>query len=482
MSGFGDEQRNTGGVSMSPLTDGERAHVLEVSAEFNRRHQVTERDARWRHLRPLIEADLPTLHLDDVSGIPFLQDIVGIEYYQLRARVRAGSGDVFAATCPDPGLESYEAYNRTHLGLGEARLIHAPHSPAIEVAAGCRASGCFETLVGLAQQHGGLMVHPYMGIEAVWALADAIHHAAGVPVGVIAPAPGATWFANDKLTFTDFVRAILGNEAVVPSLVGDSPQALAGHLIRLAQHHDHVALKMLRCASAMGNKVFRAAEIAVPRPQLVEKIQRFLHEKEWEVGSKVLAVAWEPATASPSAQMWIPADTQLPPSVDGVYEQLLEGPNKMFLGSVPSQLGHRINHRVARASSMIALGYQALGYVGRCSFDTIIHGDTLRFIECNGRWGGTSTPMHLLDRVFPRGRPPYRAQDVVIPSLNGATFSDLMCRLGPHLYDRRTQTGRYILYNVGSLTQYGKFDVIALGDDLDQAATALERHLPSLLT
>ena len=42
----------------------------------------------------------PSLQLDDVSGIPFLSDIAGVEEYQHRARLRARAGDLFAAVTP----------------------------------------------------------------------------------------------------------------------------------------------------------------------------------------------------------------------------------------------------------------------------------------------------------------------------------------------------------------------------------------------
>ena len=45
---------------------------------------------RWRGRR-----DTPTLHLDDVSGIPFLVGVPGVEEYQHRARLRCGDGDLF---------------------------------------------------------------------------------------------------------------------------------------------------------------------------------------------------------------------------------------------------------------------------------------------------------------------------------------------------------------------------------------------------
>ncbi|MDH3846096.1 MAG: hypothetical protein OES69_19310, partial [Myxococcales bacterium] len=43
----------------------------------------------------------PTLQLDDVSAIPFLIDIAGVEEYQHRGRLRAGDHDVYVTVTPE---------------------------------------------------------------------------------------------------------------------------------------------------------------------------------------------------------------------------------------------------------------------------------------------------------------------------------------------------------------------------------------------
>ncbi|MEO1269830.1 MAG: hypothetical protein AAFX99_17215 [Myxococcota bacterium] len=89
--------------------------------------------------------------------------------------------------------------------------------------------------------------------------------------------------------------------------------------------------------------------------------------------------------------------------------------------------------------------------------------------------------MHLVDRLFPGGRPAYRARDVMDPQLKGLSFRELAERLGDNLYDPRTGRGRFVLYNMGMLEPYGKLDVIALGHTIEDATVALEEQLPTLL-
>jgi len=169
-----------------------------------------------------------------------------------------------------------------------------------------------------------------------------------------------------------------------------------------------------------------------------------------------------------------------------VYEQLLEGEEKIFLGSRPSLLPREINETLVTASIRVAVGLQELGYVGRCSFDFIVvdcpsNDFRVKFVEANGRWGGTSTPMRLVDRIVKGPRPAYRAQDFMDHGLIGVSFPEILKRVGDDLYDPASGKGRFVFYNVGPLTRSGKLDVIALGRTPDEAEEALGSDLPRLL-
>jgi hypothetical protein len=206
----------------------------------------------------------------------------------------------------------------------------------------------------------------------------------------------------------------------------------------------------------------------------------------WQGDEDLIACAWLDATASPSTQLWIPPSGQGTPRVDGIYEQLLEGEACVFLGSRPSTLSAAVNGALTQASLALAEALQALGYVGRCSFDFVVvdSGDgpaTVHFTECNGRWGGTSTPMALVDRLLPGPRPTYRAQDVLFDALVGRPLPSICDALGDALYRPSQGTGRYILYNVGPLAASGKLDVVALGATPQAADDALMKQFPEYL-
>ncbi len=435
------------------------------------------------------EDDRPVLHLEDVTGIPFVDGVPGVEEYQHRARVRATDGDLFAAgTRP---AEGYEDYNQQHLQLGDTRFIYASHpDDPRAVARACAQTDAFSTLCDVATDRGGLLIHPYMAIDTVWQLARKLHRHTDQPISVLGPPTPALWVANDKSHLSHVVSEALSPDWLVQTKRSSDPDTLTDELASMARRCDHVGLKRTRCASAMGNAVFDASEIRQQsRDQLRHQVDHFLERTRWTPDEDVLVVEWRPTDISPSTQLWIPPIDQGEPRLEGVYEQLLEGPEKVFLGSQPSTLPDAVNHAIAQASLQVSAVFQALGYVGRCSFDFIITGDLhgdfqAAFTECNGRWGGTSTPMHLVDRLldFPESRPDYIATDYYLPDSHAAmTFGDLRQALDEHLFDPLTGDGRFVLYNVGPLSECAKFDIISFGDDPEDARHGLQHILPSTL-
>ena len=465
------------------LPDLERARQAgrSLAADMDLARQVEPFDGRrWREG----VAPHPTLHLDDVSGIPFVSDVAGVEEYQHRGRLRAGDHDVYVTVTREP--EGYESYCRNVLAMGAPEhLVADPVGPPIRVARACTRGRTYARLVELTRDRGGMAIHPYMGIEDVWALASRLAVDGHGDVRVLGPPPPVTWVANDKAVFDELVTRVLGRQALVETRVGRDPSTISADLSAMAQHHRKVGLKRTRCASAMGNAVFTSDEVRPP-PSARRAVEDFLERTEWPKGEEVLIVAWLESDVSPSTQLWIPPRGTGEPRLDGIYEQILSGEERVFVGSRPSSQPHDVNRTLAKDAIQVATALQEMGYVGRCSFDHLLIGNPhddfdVVFTECNGRWGGTSTPMSLLDRLFPGSRPPYRAQDVVYPQLVGAELKDLLGLAGETAFDPETGRGRFIFYNLGPLDRHGKFDVISIGSDQQDAERGLLEILPELL-
>jgi hypothetical protein len=89
--------------------------------------------------------------------------------------------------------------------------------------------------------------------------------------------------------------------------------------------------------------------------------------------------------------------------------------------------------------------------------------------------------MTLLDRLLHGPRPAYRAQDVVFPELIGASLTDLLELVGDLVFHTGSGQGRFIFYNVGPMHGHGKFAVISIGEDQDDAERGVLEILPKRL-
>lgn len=483
-------RKETVAYPRDPATADRIAAVAERTAP---EYGFTAAADRWKpyavtsdHLR----APSTVLALDDYSEIPFVQAVVGASWYEYRARVRCGDGDCYAVARRP--VDGYEDYNRRYLGLGRARVVHLdPSESRFDLARQLAADrGAFDGLVALARNECGLLLHPYMAIEAVWELAGSIADAAGVPVRVLGPLPEVSRFANDKSRFSELVVRLLGAEAITRTATSTDPHQVAELMREYAGRYDSLALKMPSCASGMGNRIFDSHDLrGKPMGTFRDLVDRFLEEKEWDGREELLVVRWHrDVLESPSTQCWIPPLDGGDPVIDAVYEQFLVGEERIFEGAMLSKLPEPLRHDFMVKSWVVCRALQQLGYVGRCSFDGLVVGRTMdvarvKFVECNGRWGGTSTPMHLMTRVFGDFRSvPYKAQDYVDPRLRGLEFGHLMEIFGDELFDRRTGTGRVLLYNVGGVTEHGKFDVVVTGRDYADIGRFIEARIPALIT
>lgn len=347
----------------------------------------------------------PSLILEDHSGIA-LFDPEEETAYAYRALLLAGAGDqIVIGVRRTP---AFERYCSEVLRLGSVDVLSAgAASRHRSLAARClRDAELLERVAVKAQAAGGLNLLPYMGSGGVWALAGAIAARSGVEVRVGAPPPRLTGRVNDKLWFAERVTEVLGRQAMPAAYPAFNPWALTRRVLALAKHHASIAVKLPDSASSIGNFVFESESVLrLPPLRVLNRLRDVLHGAGWRGRFPLLVTGWEQSVAAnPSVQLWIPESEAGPPLVEGIFEQRLAGEAGQFAGAAPSDLPLGWQQRLAVEASRLAWLFQDLGYFGRCSCDAILVGENaaswqLHWIECNGRWGGTSIPMTLANRL-----------------------------------------------------------------------------------
>ncbi len=475
---------------MSPIPIVEQIDVAVDSQQCARAERLAEQLLREQprlrvndSLQPLIVQRLdaaPTLHLDDLAGIPLINRFDDFSYSEDRARLRAGDGDLVASCTPANDL--FERYCSDRLQLGEVKWLHPDErGDPMRVATACWSDRQVRQELVTALKRGGLRyLHPYIGSTPVWTLATLLSKASGRPLQVLAPPPSLTAAVNDKNWFADVAKRLLGRSAIPETYRAYSLAGLAHAVRYLAAHAEQLVIKIPDSAGGAGNLVLNAAEICnLTHGDCKRQLRELLQPLRWKGGSALLVGTWESDVLStPSCQIWVPPEAQGLPVVEGVFQQLLESREGVFLGAYPIPELTAVTRAFTADAWLLARLFQRLGYRGRCSFDAIVvgaHPANARheFIECNGRWGGASIPMTLMNRLFgDRAAMPYAVSRCELPGLERISFAALLEALADELYDARTNRGRLVLFNPDGLRESG-IDMIVLGASVEEATQAL---------
>jgi hypothetical protein len=470
----------------SPSTD-LLNRVQALSEELRAERRELTPDKEFRPLIPDRLEDAPTLQLDDLSGTKQSAIRSDSSYLEGRARLRAQEGDLLVTGIPPaPG---YETYCRESLGLGKTTWLH-PEAALEELHL---ASLCWKdrkvrrTLVHACRSHSLLYIHPYMGSLSVWRTADLLHRSSRRTLKVIGPHPGLAAWVNNKADFARTASRLFGEMSIPPTRVANNLALLSKRVREVAAKSPVIGLKLPSAAGGAGNLVLEAERFrGLSLESIRTELKKLFNEMGWSAGGRLIVGSWETDVLSaPSAQLWIPPELEGPPVVEGIFEQEFSSRQGMFAGARPATFPAQLNQEIANRCWLLALLFQRLGYIGRCSFDLILVGESLEqsrleFIECNGRWGGTSLPMTLMNRLFGDWtRQPFVVTSVHVKGLNRLEFVQLLEHFAGEIFDHRTGEGRLIFFNPERIRARSRISLIALGSSLSEAEQLAKVDFPA---
>jgi hypothetical protein len=322
-----------------------------------------------------------------------------------------------------------------------------------------------------------------MGSRAVWQLALLLRQAAGRSLQVIAPPPALTSWVNDKVAFAQTVEQLFGAKALPPTTCAANFTSLAHRVRGMASSADTIVVKHPESAGGHGNFILEGRRI---RGRALGAVRDLLRRAlpDWKQDRPLLVSHWEePVLQSPSLHVWVPPLPQGPPIVEGIFEQRLLQGTHSWRGAVAAQLPECTTQRMVDRCWLMAYLYQRLGYVGRCSFDILLVGTdpeqaAPHLLECNGRWGGASLPMTLMNRLFGDwATRDFAVGTITPPPGRYPTLTGLLDALDA--WDVRTARGSVILSNPGCLAAGFGFEAITLGSDRAEAIDRAEREVPA---
>jgi hypothetical protein len=469
----------------APSSEAQRAAgaAVDLARELARDERLAS-DRRVDDLRPRRFEPAPSLCLAD-SRQPSLshRHPSRAALIQLRARTRAGDGD-FVATwrSPEPAWASY--CTRT-LGLGEPRWLHPrPSGRAPRLPTDCWIDRDVRGELVAALRGGRLRyLQPYQATQPVWQLARLLRAKSGRRVEVVGPPPGLSACVNDKVWFARQVHRLFGDRYLPPTRSAGNLATVTHMVRRLAETSRSVVVKLPDASGGTGNLVLDATEI---RGRTLGETRGWLRIRlaplDWHGESELLVSGWESdVLQSPSSQLWIPPAGEGEPVVEGIFEQIVGGRRGEFLGTRPAHLPQRILDDIVDHSWLLARLFQELGYTGRCSLDLLLVGATLadsrvELIESNGRWGGTSLPMSLVQRLTGDwARTPFTVRSFTVPGLERVGAAEVLACLDPELYTAELPERRLVLFNMTAHEAGREIAALAFGADAIEREEYLTR-------
>jgi hypothetical protein len=471
------------------LTSREQSRCEEVAEDLQRAHPaLVPEDA----LRPFMCEHLedgPTLHLDDLSGIVLFDETRRIHFQQERGRLRAGAGDLMASCAFTPG---YEDYCHDRLALGSVEwLIPKEPGDAHQIAAACwQDVDVRQALMKAGRENDLRYLHPHLGTRPVWELAGLISKFCGRTLQVIAPPPALTEWVNNKLHIASLAEKMFGAHAIPRSMRVSNLAKAAEYIRDLIEECSVITIKLPHSVGGGGILQIDAADCTgLSLAEIHEHLQQRFEGLNWDGECELLIGIWETQVCrAPSAQLWIPPEADGAPIVEGLFDQEFDGEAQgAFVGTRPADLPQDLAQEITNKCWQLGRVFQRCGYVGRCSFDTMIVGESeesaqLKFLECNGRWGAASLPMTLMNRLFGDWRNlPFAVRDVNADGLDRLKFNELVSALEYDLYDAGTGRGSLILINPARMQARSSITVLAVGESQSYAAELLNEYLPRRL-
>ena len=363
---------------------------------------------------------------------------------EYRMAVLAQAGDMLVIS--HGRSKSFETYLRDYLDIDHIDILTARDqslggfSPLPKRC--MKQEKLFKHIAKKADQAGQLSIVPYMSTGHVWVLAGQIAKQVSADIVVAGPPPRLANRINDKLWFSYRVKEVLSQEALSPAFAVYGPAALASVIRRLADKTEKLVIKIPNSAGSTGNLSLEASMFRGKSLNWISaRLSKMMTLLGWADSFPLKVEIWEkPILTSPSAQIWIPHKSESLPLIEGIFEQVIEGAEGKFIGAIKSRMPDCFQQKFAEQAMALAFLFQQLGYFGRCSLDALVIGSDyknakIHWVECNGRWGGVSVPMTLVNRLFPD---PLTFEIVIIQQVNNKRpkkmFQDIVDDLEDLLY------------------------------------------------
>lgn len=477
-------------IALSPykeekLSSKEQEKIQEVAAFYTQKLGLSSDLDIYQSLilQKLPENRSALLNIENFSSVDLLGRHKGLESYFSRALLRSRHEDIVIGLFSS--MAGYLKYMSERLQLGTPHYIHFPplktdlHEPPFALL--LKDKETQQQIISCLRGRE-LVIQPFMASKDAWDFAKSLQEEFKVDpnVKVLGPLPLLSKSVNNKIIFLSMMKMLLGEDASINFASSFYLSEIVEHIKRKVEIYGKVLLRFPNSATGCASILINQSLIE-EEPDFFGYIQSWLEKYDWKEGEQELMVTgWElDVVASPSAQTWIFPEKTKSPMIEKIVNQKFSLENSLlFSGCSFPNFNCEVSREIYRKSLIACSFLQQMGYSGRCSFDFVVlqkNGKTsVKFVECNGRWGGGSSPLVLMNRLFKGEEEKYYTVDSISDILLAkVSFLEFLEKFDDILYDARTKKGWAVVYKPSWEEGERSFELLTIGDSTKEATDRL---------
>lgn len=471
------------------LTERDRELSSQISEKYNDIYKLNKEYEEWKDL---VTRQMPLETSCIITGEDFFTDGIlqkiqpHYDCYFPRAFLRSKEGDIILGV--DSISKTYKEYLRLYLDWDEVHYLEL--QPALKN----EKSALFLSLLSDFNAHKkilnffqkekrDLILHPALGNIYAWESARLLKELGCKNIKVLAPLPKVTSLFNNKDFFCTIIGELLGKDHIIECKIANSVLELFKNIRIMAAYSNRIAVRIPHLGGGVGQVMLTKDDMLL-KGSFEKKVFEWM-DKIGQIPTEEMPfqiTRWEDhVLASPAVNIWIPPEINADPIIEGVFEQWFWPKDPFsFSGSHVSQLPKNLIAKIEHQAYQIACLLKKMHYIGQCGLDAIICGPSLnhasiKFVECNGRWGGSSNTMNFMNRIFgDYSKQPYAARQWQKPKECELEIDELFNLLDDILYQpSKNPHGWAIISGIGFFSFKGVIDLITIGSSYEEAA---DRH------
>lgn len=323
-------------------------------------------------------------------------------------------------------------------------------------------------------------IHPYLYNNSIKQIGDILISCSGKNINYESPPSLLKQKLKQKIYFKTLVKNILGDNKTPPFYIAENIEAF---IKIIKQLESKKSMAMLKLPFKIGSQNNYKINIKNSKKiiNVIKKINDLIDNGTNYFKEPLLIEKFiESAKCFPTVQLFIKGEGRI--KLIRICNQIIDFNWRCIGSNYPVNLKYELKEKIIEDSLKLARYISTTGYKGNCNFDLIVKNNSYYFLECNPRWGSTSYPSLLMQKLFPDNKNYYYAEELYSPELKNLSVALLLKKSDTYLYDKLNNDEGIIIYNISKLQLFGKMSYISFSKNKNNVNKYCSKFKKSIST